>query len=170
MKVTESEETVVNIIQGTQKGTLVFGNDHGGFEYKEYLKEVSRDWGYNVIDCGTHSTISVDYTDYIKPVVSEVLSGARGVLICGSGIGMSIGANRFKGIRAALCADRLMTRLAREHNDANILVLGERLIGKDQAIACLEAFLNTPFLGGRHERRVEKLDLIREEKTEEGAL
>lgn len=155
------EENVSNIIQGVEKiakGTLVFASDHGGFEYKEYLKEVARDWGYNVIDCGTHSTVSVDYSDYIKPVVQEVQAGARGVLICGSGIGMSIGANRFKGIRAALCSDYLMAKLARSHNDANVLVLGERLIGKEQAIACLEVFLNTPFQGGRHERRVEKLD------------
>lgn len=166
------EETVVNIIQGAQensKGTLVFSSDHGGFEYKEFLKEVARDWGYSIIDCGTHSAISVDYPDYIKPVVKEVLAGARGVLICGSGIGMSIGANRFKSIRAALCCDSLMTKLAREHNNVNILILGERLIGKDEAIACLEAFLNTPFLGGRHERRIEKLDTLNleeEERTE----
>ncbi len=157
------EETPVNIIQGTQKnskGTLVFSSDHGGLAYKEYLKEIARDWGYNIIDCGTHSPLSVDYPDYIKPVVQEVLSGAKGVLICGSGLGMSIGANRFKGIRAALCCDQLMAKLAREHNDANILVLGERLIGKDQAVACLEAFLNASFIGGRHERRVEKLDKL----------
>lgn len=160
----EMDETLVNIIQGTNKGTMVFASDHGGFEYKEYLKEIARDWGYNIIDCGTHSTVSVDYTDYIASIVPQILSGARGVLICGSGIGMSIGANRFKGIRAALCGDRLMAKLAREHNDANILVLGERLIGKDQAVACLETFLNTPFLGGRHQRRVEKLDLLVESK------
>lgn len=163
------EETVVNIIQGSHgnpKGTLAFSSDHGGFEYKEFLKEVAKDWGYNVIDCGTHSTMSVDYPDYIKPVVKEVLAGARGVLICGSGIGMSIGANRFKSIRGALCCNSLMAKLAREHNNANILILGERLIGKDEAIACLEAFLNTPFLGGRHEQRVEKLDEITLEAEE----
>jgi ribose 5-phosphate isomerase B len=79
-------------------------------------------------------------------------------MICGSGVGMSIGANRFKGIRAALCFDGLMARIAREHNDANILVLGERFIGKEEAISCLEAFLNATFQGGRHARRVEKLD------------
>jgi ribose 5-phosphate isomerase B len=157
------EESVVNIIQGAQensKGTLVFSSDHGGFEYKEFLKEVASDWGYSIIDCGTHSAISVDYPDYIKPVVKEVLAGARGVMICGSGIGMSIGANRFKSIRAALCCNSLMAKLAREHNNANVLVLGERIIGKDEAIACLEAFLNTPFLEGRHERRIEKLDTL----------
>lgn len=155
------DETIVNIIQGPHenpKGTLVFASDHAGFEYKEFLKEVGHDWGYNIIDCGTHSTISVDYPDYIKPVIQEVLAGAKGILICGSGIGMSMGANRFKGIRAALCCDSQMAKLAREHNDANILVLGEKLIGKERAVACLEVFLNTSFQGGRHERRVEKLD------------
>ena len=157
------EDTVVNIVEATQehsKGTIVFGSDHGGFDYKELLKEAVRDWGYAVIDCGTHSAESVDYPDYIKPVVKEVLAGAKGVMICGSGIGMSIGANRFKGIRAALCFDGLTAKLAREHNDANILVLGERLIGKEEALSCLEAFLNTPFEGGRHARRVEKLDKL----------
>jgi ribose 5-phosphate isomerase B len=163
----EMEETLVNIVQSPQKhskGTLIFASDHGGLEYKEYLKEIARDWGYNIIDCGTHTAVSVDYPDYIGPIIPQILSGARGVLICGSGIGMSIGANRFKGIRAALCSDRLAAKLAREHNDANVLVLGERLIGKDQAVACLETFLNTPFLGGRHQRRVEKLDLLDDSK------
>ncbi len=148
----------VKTSQNPAKGTLVFGSDHAGLEYKEFLKELSSTWGYEIIDCGTHSSESVDYPDYVPPVVKEVLSGAIGVLICGSGIGMSIAANRFKGIRAALCSDGLAAKLAREHNDANILVLGERLIGKEEAISCLEAFLNTEFQGGRHARRVEKLE------------
>lgn len=154
-------KSIINIVDSQNehsKGTLVFGSDHGGLEYKEFLKEVGRDWGYTIMDCGTHSTDSVDYPDYITPVTKEVLAGAKGILLCGSGIGMSIGANRFKGIRAALCYDGLMARLAREHNDANILVLGERIIGKQEAISCLEVFLNTPFQEGRHLRRIEKLD------------
>lgn len=147
-------------MQASSKSTVVFSSDHAGLEYKERLKEAAQDWGYSVIDCGTHSAESVDYPDYIEPVVKEVLAGAKGVMICGSGIGMSIGANRFKGIRAALCFDGLMAKLAREHNDANVLVLGERLVGKEEALSCLEAFLNSSFEGGRHARRVEKLDLL----------
>lgn len=157
------EREVTNIINSPHanpKGALVFGSDHAGYEYKEYFKEVAEGWGYTVIDCGTHDQTSVDYPDFINPVVNEVRAGAYGVLICGSGIGMSIGANRFEGIRAALCCDGLMAKLAREHNNANILVLGERIIGKEEAISCLEIFLNTAFLGGRHQRRVEKLDLL----------
>lgn len=157
------EDAVINIIKANEnhsKGTVVFGSDHAGFAYKEFLKEIAHDWGYTIIDCGTHSTDSVDYPDYIEPVVKEVLAGAIGVLICGSGIGMSIGANRFKGIRAALCFDGLMAKFARTHNDANILVLGERLIGKEEALSCLETFLNTPFQGGRHLQRVEKLEKL----------
>lgn len=149
----------MNISENT-KGTLVFGSDHAGFVYKEFLKEAGREWGYTIIDCGAPSTVSVDYPDYITSVVQEVLAGAIGVLICGSGIGMSIGANRFQGIRAALCCDSQMAQLAREHNDANILVLGEKLMSKECAAACLEAFLTTPFQGGRHERRVEKLNQL----------
>lgn len=153
------EDTVINILEGNHsKGTVVFGSDHAGFEYKEFLKKAAHDLGYTVMDCGTHSTDSVDYPDFIPPVVKEVLAGARGVLICGSGIGMSIGANRFKGIRAALCFDGLMAKFARTHNDANILVLGERFIGKELALSCLKTFLTTAFLGDRHTRRVEKLD------------
>jgi len=142
------------------KGIIAFSSDHAGLEYKELLKKTAQNLGYTITDCGTHSTESVDYPDYIEPIVKEVLAGAKGVMICGSGIGMSIGANRFKGIRAALCFDGLMAKLAREHNDANVLVLGERLIDTEEAVSCLEAFLNTPFEGGRHARRVEKLDKL----------
>lgn len=136
---------------------LAIASDHAGINYKALLKKAAEDWGYQVIDCGTTSSASVDYPDYILPVVEEVLRGATGVLICGSGVGMSIGANRFNGIRAALCMNSDMARLAREHNDANILVLGERLIGTEEAVFCLETFLNTSF-EERHARRVEKLD------------
>jgi len=159
----EEIETVINIIAGSEdKGakTIAFGSDHAGFQLKELLKSKAQEWGYTVIDCGTHSTDSVDYPDYVPPVAKEVLAGARGVLICGSGIGISIAANRIRGIRAALCADPLWAKLAREHNDANILALGERLIGPDEAIESLRTFLTTNFEGGRHLRRIEKIDQI----------
>jgi ribose 5-phosphate isomerase B len=154
---------VIDMVQANphhSKGALVFSSDHAGFELKEFLKPIARDWGYEVIDCGTHTKDAVDYPDYIEPVVQQVLKGARGVMVCGSGMGMSIGANRYKGIRAAICFDGLMAKQSRAHNDANILVLGERLIGKDEAVSTLEAFLNTAFEGGRHLRRVEKLDTL----------
>ena len=143
-----------------KKSPLVFASDHAGFEFKELLKAKAEEYGYTVKDYGTHTTDSVDYSDYIVPVVKEVLKGAVGVLVCGSGMGMSIGANRFTGIRAALCCDTAMAKMSRSHNDANILVLGERFITADEAIACLKTFLDTPFEGGRHSPRVEKLDHI----------
>ncbi|MBI2707612.1 MAG: ribose 5-phosphate isomerase B [Proteobacteria bacterium] len=149
---------VINAAHVPSKGTLAFSSDHGGYEFKEFLKNSAQEWGYTIIDCGTHSSDSVDYPDYIEPVVQEVLKGAQGVMICGSGIGMSIGANRFNGIRAALCMNNQMAQLARAHNDANVLVLGERLMSKEQALSCLDTFLNNTFEGGRHTRRVQKLD------------
>lgn len=144
----------------TKKPLIVFASDHAGFALKEVLKIKAEDWGFPVKDCGTHSIEAVDYSDYITPVVSEVLKGAMGVLVCGSGIGMSIGANRFKGIHAALCCDSTMAKMSRSHNNANILVLGERFIEKEEALSCLEMFLDTPFEGGRHTRRIEKLDQL----------
>lgn len=139
---------------------LAISSDHAGIRYKTLLKETAEKWGYDVMDYGTSSHDSVDYPDYIDPIVKEVLKGAKGVLICGSGIGMSIGANRFFGVRAALCMNRSMAKLARQHNDANILILGERFIQAEEAVLCLEAFLNTSFEGGRHEQRVEKLEKL----------
>jgi ribose 5-phosphate isomerase B len=150
--------TIMNASHLPSNGTLAFSSDHGGYDLKEFLKKAASDWGYTTIDCGTHSPDSVDYPDYIEPVVKEVLKGALGVMICGSGIGMSIGANRFKGIRAALCMNNHMAQLARTHNNANVLVLGERLMGKEESLSCLDTFLNNTFEEGRHTRRVEKLD------------
>ncbi len=140
---------------------IICGADHAGFTLKELLKLKLIEKGYEVVDCGTHSgEQSVDYPDYAFKVAELLKKGEGdfGLLICGSGIGISIAANRFPGIRAALCHDVTSARLARVHNDANILVLGERLIGSFTAEECLEAFLSTSFEGGeRHERRVEKL-------------
>ena len=134
--------------------------DHAGFELKAALAKVLRDdLGCEVIDLGTASPEAVDYPDYAMRLVEAMRSGRVdvGVLVCGSGIGMSIAANRHPSIRAALCANTEMARLARQHNDANVLVLGSRLTDAATAAACLEAFLATEFEGGRHARRVAKL-------------
>lgn len=139
--------------------TIALAADHGGFELKRALKQALSDKGYDVVDCGTEGAEPVDYPDYAEKLVSAISAGRapRGVLLCGSGIGMSIAANRHPGIRAALVHDVETARLAREHNDANVLVLGGRLISEDLAKRCLETFLTTPFAGGRHARRVAKL-------------
>jgi ribose 5-phosphate isomerase B len=139
--------------------TIAIGSDHAGFELKEHLKPFLENLGYKVEDCGTYDDNPVDYPDFAKKV-SEMVVGGRantGLLICGSGLGMSIAANKVRGIRAALCYDTYSARLAREHNDANILVLGGRLIGKGLAEEIAKVFLTTDFSGGRHARRVEKI-------------
>ena len=138
--------------------TIVFGSDHAGLGLKNILMEhlAGR---CEAVDVGTHSLESCDYPLIAGKLAGEVLArGALGILICGSGIGVSITANRFPGIRAALCANEYMARMSRMHNDANVLCLGERIIGVDLAKAIVDAFLNTPFEGGRHQRRVDLID------------
>ena len=140
------------------KITVAIASDHAGFELKALLvKEVSDQ--YNMVDLGTHDLASVDYPDYAELVVNKILAGEAdyGVLICGSGIGMSIAANRDKRIRAALCYNEQAARLARAHNDANILVLGSRMMELDEAKKCFACFLNPEFEGGRHSNRVDKI-------------
>ena len=141
---------------------IVIGSDHAGFALKQAFVHHLRTEGHETIDCGTNTEESCDYPDFAHNVAGRVVadSGAIGVLICGSGIGMSMAANRHPGIRAALCRNALEARLSREHNNANILVLGARVTGVDHAFDCLKTFLNTPFSGGRHEQRVKKLDSI----------
>jgi ribose 5-phosphate isomerase B len=138
---------------------IAVGSDHAGFALKAKVADWLREAGHEVLDLGTDGTASVDYPDFGRAVGEAVAGGRadRGVAICGSGIGISIAANRVKGARAALCMNGLMARLARQHNDANILALGERLIGEETARDCLTEFLNTDFEGGRHQRRVDKL-------------
>jgi ribose 5-phosphate isomerase B len=133
--------------------------DHGGFALKETLRSILNEWGYQVLDLGAFSADSVDY-----PAMADNLAGAladgsaqRGILVCGSGIGISIAANRHAHIRCALCHEPVSARLARQHNDANVLALGGRLIGVEMARACVDAFLTTEFEGGRHVRRVAML-------------
>jgi ribose 5-phosphate isomerase B len=141
------------------KLTVAIGSDHAGMALRAALIPDIEALGYEVLDFGTRTAESVDYPDFGYQVARAVSSGAawRGVLICGSGIGMSIAANRYPKVRAALCLFGQMARLARAHNDANVLVLGERLTGLDVAKDCLKEFMTTEFEGGRHARRVDKL-------------
>jgi len=138
---------------------LAFASDHAGVGLKALLAAEAESLGWAVVDLGTHGSESVDYPDYGERLAKAVLAGeaAFGVAICGSGIGISIACNRHHGIRAAVVHDETSARLAREHNDANVLALGQRLIGEEGARRCLAAFLETPFAGGRHQRRVDKL-------------
>lgn len=135
---------------------IALGADHAGFPLKEKIKEFLLSKGYEVIDMGTHSTESVHYPDFAKKVALAVQRGEadRGILVCGTGIGMSITANKFKGIRAALCTNEYMARMSRRHNDANVLCLGERVLGVELALSIVEAWLEEEFEGGRHEVRV----------------
>ncbi len=142
--------------------TIALAADHAGFALKALLANELRAQGYTVLDLGTNDAErSVDYPDYGRAVADAVASGraSYGVAVCGSGIGMDIAANRNPAVRAALCTSGLMARLARSHNDANVLVLGSRIIGVEVARDCLHAFLTTDFLGGRHAARVDKLSL-----------
>ena len=134
-------------------------SDHAGFGMKEALKTYLAEHDLEVLDLGTDGPASVDYPDFAAALADAVASGraGRGVLVCGTGIGISIAANRNPSIRAALCHDTTTARLSREHNDANVLVLGGRLIGEEVAKDCLSVFLSTAYEGGRHDRRVAKL-------------
>src|SRR5512147_2209890 len=139
---------------------LAIGCDHGGFELKEeILKFIKTVANIQVSDFGPKERESVDYPDYGAKVAEAVSNGSmdRGVLICGTGIGMSMVANRFPGVRAALCHDHFTAQMSREHNDANILVMGERVLGKGVALEIVKTWLETPFGGGRHQLRLNKI-------------
>ena len=138
---------------------IAIGADHAGYSLKEDLKAWLVSGGHQVLDFGTHSLESVDYPDFAGPVADAVTSGAAagGVLVCGTGMGMAMAANKLDGVRAAVCLDPLMARMSREHNDANVLALGARLTEGRSAVEILQAWLETPFAGSRHVRRVEKL-------------
>jgi ribose 5-phosphate isomerase B len=140
---------------------IAIGNDHAGFRIKGVLKAWLLDHGYEFTDFGTDSEEPVDYPDIAHPLASAVEQGAfdLGVLICGSGEGASIAANKHPGIRAALCWMPEITRLSRAHNDANILCLPGRFLRDELAIEVLKVFLDTPFDGGRHQRRIDKVPL-----------
>jgi ribose 5-phosphate isomerase B len=134
-------------------------SDHAAFEMKAALAAWLRDCGHTVTDLGPDGVDSVDYPDYGYKLAEEIAAGRadRGVALCGTGIGISIAANRHPACRCALVSEPLSARLAREHNDANVIAMGGRLIGLEMAKACLDAFLAEPFSGGRHQRRVDKL-------------
>jgi ribose 5-phosphate isomerase B len=139
---------------------LAAASDHAGFPLKNHLVAWLRAHGHEVADLGTHSAESTDYPDFAHELARRVASGEfeRGLLVCGTGIGMSIAANRHAGVRAARCLSEYDARMARAHNDANVLALGERVTGGGLAEAILETFLATAFEGGRHARRVERIE------------
>lgn len=139
--------------------TVALASDHSGLALRAALCETLAALEINALDLGPEGADSVDYPDYAEKVVEAIKSGKadKGILICGTGIGMSIAANRHKGIRAALCHDVTTARLARQHNDANILCLGARVVASEVARDCLVTFLEAEYEGGRHQRRVEKL-------------
>ena len=139
--------------------------DHGGYELKEELKAFLKSKGHEPIDMGTFNEDSVDYPDLGSLVAKKISEGdlKKGILICGTGIGMSIVANKFRGVRAALANDLYSARYSREHTDANILVIGGRMVGRELAKEIVEVWLETPFAGGRHKTRLEKIEAIEKE-------
>jgi len=139
---------------------IPIASDHAGFELKERLRAVLANAGFDVDDIGTHGTASTDYADYAHPLAQQVSDGrvTRGVLLCGTGLGMSYVANRYPGVRAAVAWSADVAELARKHNDANILVLPARFLSDEDGIAILHKWLETEFEGGRHEGRVAKIE------------
>lgn len=139
---------------------ISLASDHAGYEYKEAIKELLRDLGHEVEDFGTDSNDSCDYPIFIRPAAQAVASGAcdRGILLGGSGNGEAMCANRVAGVRCALCWDTTTATLARSHNDANMLSIGQRMIPMDTALQIVRAWLDTPFDGGRHQRRIDQLE------------
>lgn len=139
---------------------IVLGSDHAGYRLKGELLDYVGELGYEVLDVGTYSEESCDYPDFARAAAQKILEGQAqiGILVCGTGLGMAISANKFKGIRAVTCGDTFSAHSAREHNDANVLCLGARVIGPGLAKDIVKVFLSASFLGGRHLRRVQKID------------
>ena len=138
---------------------ITIGSDHGAVELKEEVKKILAEFGAEVKDVGTFGTASVDYPDIAEKVCADVVSGAaeRGIVLCGTGLGISIAANKIKGIRCALCGDVYSAKMSREHNNANVLAMGGRVTGFGPAGEIVRAWMTTDFAGGRHERRVNKI-------------
>ncbi len=143
---------------------IVIGCDHGGLEHKNAIVAHLKEQGHDVLDCGIYELASVDYPDIAKKVCSEITSGnyERGILVCGTGIGMSIAANKIKGIRAACLSDHFSAKYTRLHNDSNVLCMGGRVVGIGVALELADIFINTEFEGGRHANRVAKIKEIEE--------
>jgi ribose 5-phosphate isomerase B len=141
---------------------VAIGSDHGGFRLKEEIKELLAEENITFKDFGTYSAESVDYPDIAKQVGEAIVNGeyTKGILICGTGIGIGIAANKIKGIRAALCHDVFSAKMTREHNDSNVLTMGERVIGPGLARMIVSTWLSTEFIGGRHAKRVEKISQL----------
>src|SRR4051812_43132356 len=139
---------------------IALGSDHAGFEYKEQIKKLLLELGHEVRDFGTNSAERVDYPDFIRPAAEAVARGdcERGVVLGGSGNGEAMAANRVKGVRCAYCFNEETARLGRQHNDANVISIGERIISPQMAVTIVNTWLTTPFEGGRHLRRIQKLD------------
>ncbi|MCP3923440.1 MAG: ribose 5-phosphate isomerase B [Desulfobacterales bacterium] len=144
----------------TTKETIIIGCDHAGYPLKEKVKAFLLEKDFAVEDVGTNSLESVNYTDFGKKVASSVSKGEfkRGILICGTGLGMSILANRYTNVRAALCSEGFSTEMSRRHNDSNILVLGGRVIGESLAVDLVKIWTETPFDGGRHQTRIDQFE------------
>ncbi len=160
---------MVDVAQSGER--IPIASDHAGFELKERLRAALGEMGYNVDDIGTHSTASTDYPDYAHPLAQEVSDGqsVRGILLCGTGLGMSYVANRYPGVRAAVAWNPEVAALARKHNDANVLVLPARFVSDEDALAILQAWLTTPFEGGRHQGRVSKIERDESEADASGS-
>jgi len=139
---------------------ISIGCDHGGYALKEHVKAYLEEKGHEILDCGTYSTESCDYPDFGKAAAQAVADGKceRGIVICTTGIGISIAANKVRGVRCALCSETLSAEMTRRHNDANMLAMGAGLTGKNMAERIVDVFLATEFEGGRHQRRVDKLE------------
>ena len=138
---------------------IAIGADHGGFELKEHIVKYLKDKGVDVKDYGTYSEDSVDYPDCAAPVCKAVQNKEAecGILICGTGIGISMAANKYKGIRAALCSDVYSAKMTKQHNNANIICLGGRVTGRELAFMIVDAWMNAEFEGGRHQNRIDKI-------------
>ncbi len=147
---------------------IAIGSDHTGIELKQSLSRHILDGGHELDDFGTHATASVDYPDIVAPLARAVVAGDHrlGIVICSNGVGVSIAANKVRGVRAALCADPWSARRARQHTDANILALGAWSLGRAVAEEIVEAFLNAEFEGGRHIRRLAKLGALEDQETD----